>query len=297
MATPAAAPPPLRGPDRGKRDEWSEVGVLSLLEIYQSKWLLRNRAKLKGSDWEDIAREVSGRSPGLKTPIQCKNKIESMKKRYRSEPGDSPWQYYSRMDSLLKGSPAPVAESELHPPPKLEQPEAAAAAAAAATAAAAPAEPSNQDNVSNTLPVPIDVNNTANDEDAEGRETDTDTSAPRSKVADSRERAVQTEDVERVKRRRGLGSEIAESVRMLARAILKIEEGRMEMYRDSERMRMEAEIKRGEMELKRTEIVANTQLQIAKLFVRKLNGAGSNSEGSRLRSEVDILSRRDAKGD
>ncbi|KAK8574592.1 hypothetical protein V6N13_034161 [Hibiscus sabdariffa] len=71
------------GGDRLKRDEWSEGVVSSLLEAYESKWVLRNRAKLKGHDWEDVARYVSARANCTKSPktqTQCKNKIESMKK-------------------------------------------------------------------------------------------------------------------------------------------------------------------------------------------------------------------------
>ena len=74
------------GNDRLKRDEWSEGAVSSLLEAYENKWVLRNRAKLKGHDWEDVARHVSARvncTKSSKTQTQCKNKIESMKKRYR----------------------------------------------------------------------------------------------------------------------------------------------------------------------------------------------------------------------
>ncbi|KAM7502549.1 hypothetical protein LguiB_001453 [Lonicera macranthoides] len=64
-------------------DEWNETAILSFLDIYESKWSLRNRAKLKGSDWEEIGRQVSARtSPAVKNPNQCKNKIESMKKKY-----------------------------------------------------------------------------------------------------------------------------------------------------------------------------------------------------------------------
>lgn len=96
--------------DRLKRDEWSEGAVSSLLEAYENKWVLRNRAKLKGHDWEDVARHVSSRSncnKSSKTQTQCKNKIESMKKRYRSESATaevSSWPLYSRLDHLLRGS-------------------------------------------------------------------------------------------------------------------------------------------------------------------------------------------------
>lgn len=110
------------GGDRLKRDEWSEGAVSSLLEAYENKWVLRNRAKLKGHDWEDVARYVSARANCTKSPktqTQCKNKIESMKKRYRSESATadgSSWPLYPRLDLLLRGSTAP-------PPPPLLSPQ------------------------------------------------------------------------------------------------------------------------------------------------------------------------------
>lgn len=113
------------GGDRLKRDEWSEGAVSCLLEAYESKWILRNRAKLKGHDWEDVARYVSSRANCTKSPktqTQCKNKIESMKKRYRSESATadaSSWHLYPRLDLLLRGSSAAAAVA---PPPPQQQP-------------------------------------------------------------------------------------------------------------------------------------------------------------------------------
>lgn len=123
---------PLIVSDRLKRDEWSEGAVSCLLEAYEAKWVLRNRAKLKGHDWEDVARHVSSRascSKSPKTQTQCKNKIESMKKRYRSESATadgSSWPLYPRLDLLLRGSgpPPPTAAAVIAavaPPPPLPQ--------------------------------------------------------------------------------------------------------------------------------------------------------------------------------
>lgn len=129
-------------PERVKRDEWSEGAVTTLLDAYESKWLLRNRAKLKGNDWEDVARHVSTRANGTKstkTQTQCKNKIESMKKRYRAEAATlngsnsnangSSWPLYSRLDGLLRcrtaaaaagdANPIPCANAIGNPPPDL----------------------------------------------------------------------------------------------------------------------------------------------------------------------------------
>ncbi|KAL0413526.1 UNVERIFIED_CONTAM: hypothetical protein Sradi_1554300 [Sesamum radiatum] len=73
-----------------------------------------------------------------------------------------------------------------------------------------------------------------------------------------------------IKRRRdeGHAGEIGESIRWLAKVVVRTEQARMETMREIERIRVEAEAKRGEMDLKRTEIIANTQLEIAKLFAR-----------------------------
>lgn len=114
--------------DRLKRDEWSEGAVSSLLEAYENKWVLRNRAKLKGHDWEDVARYVSARANCTKSPktqTQCKNKIESMKKRYRSESATaegSSWPLYPRLDLLLRGNAAAAAAAAPSPPPSLPLP-------------------------------------------------------------------------------------------------------------------------------------------------------------------------------
>lgn len=272
-----------KGTDKSKRDEWSDGGVLSLLEIYESKWILRNRAKLKGSDWEDIACQVSVCSLGtkaLKTPNQCKNKIESMKKRYRAEAAASnplkscsSWQFFDQMDRMLKGGSScmnqPMSDNNIHFQglPKAE----------ANVEVEVHVQCSNRDDGSNTLmPMDLNANNDNNNQEKE-----------ENRRTDSADRPA--------KRRKG--SMIAESIQLLAHSMLKIEEARMEMYKDLERMRAEAETKRSEMELKRTEIVANTQLQIAKLLVKKTQTRRDRSGSSGLADGMDVLPRRDAMED
>mgnify|MGYP001798152563 CR=1 FL=1 len=70
---------------------------------------------------------------------------------------------------------------------------------------------------------------------------------------------------------------MAESIRLLADAVVRTEQARMDTMRELERVRVEAEAKRGEMDLKRTEIIANTQLDIARLFA---SVAGKNVDPS-----------------
>ncbi|XP_021299946.1 trihelix transcription factor ASIL2 [Herrania umbratica] len=292
--------------DRLKRDEWSEGAVSSLLEAYENKWVLRNRAKLKGHDWEDVARYVSARvncTKSPKTQTQCKNKIESMKKRYRSESATadgSSWPLYPRLDLLLRGSAPPPPQ----PPPQLQSPSAVPQAPTplSTNPPLTLPEPSMVVVLQHQQPppsIPPQVPGTAQNshgsngvdripkEDGAGpklsdhlsdkaaMETDSSTPALYSDKEKLRSKKLKMK-MEKKKRRKKEEWEIAESIRWLAEVVLKSEQARMETMREIEKMRVEAEAKRGEMDLKRTEILANTQLEIARLFAGSSKGVDSS---------------------
>ncbi|KAL8529245.1 hypothetical protein ACS0TY_006609 [Phlomoides rotata] len=267
--------------DRLKRDEWSEGAVSCLLEAYEAKWTLRNRAKLKGQDWEDVAKHVSVRANGsksAKTQTQCKNKIESMKKRYRSEsaaPDASSWPLYPRLDLLLRGNaPSPAASN---PPPVV---------VATVFEVGSVAQKSHGSNNGDRLGKEEGdgTNNDAkvikNQESEKNQLDDSDSSTPPidhflKEIPSLKARLKKKNNyIERkdksMKRAREEYLEIGESIRWLAEVVVRSEQTRMETMKEIERMRAEAEAKRGEMDLKRTEIIANTQLQIAKLFSKGL---------------------------
>lgn len=323
------------GGDRLKRDEWSEGAVSCLLEAYEAKWILRNRAKLKGHDWEDVAKYVTSRANSSKSPktqTQCKNKIESMKKRYRSESATSDvstWPLFSRLDLLLRGSGGPPVVTT---------------AAVAATAGGCGGDtPSSSIPVANTLPmivfehapvpvtvpVPATVSVTqsvapmtviqsssvpvivsepvtvaipvnqgigqnsvgSNGVDPDNKEDVVVTKMPENQLSDKMEiesdcstPALYSNDKEKIqpknnktkitdnkkRRRKGDNWDVAESIRWLAKVMVRSEQAKVETMRELEKMRADAEIKRGEIDLKRTEIIAHTQLEIARLFATSL---------------------------
>ncbi|OMO87363.1 Actin-binding FH2 [Corchorus olitorius] len=304
------------GNDRLKRDEWSEGAVSSLLEAYENKWVLRNRAKLKGHDWEDVARYVSARANCTKSPktqTQCKNKIESMKKRYRSESATadgSSWPLYPRLDLLLRGSapppPPPQPQPQLHPSavpqapiplssnPPLTLPEQSMVVVLQQQPPPPPPAPppppplaphgtaqnSHGSNGVDRIPKEDGAGTKLSDHlsDKFAMETDSSTPALYSDKEKLRSKKMKMK-MEKKKRRKKEEWEIAESIRWLAEVVLKSEQARMETMREIEKMRVEAEAKRGEMDLKRTEIIANTQLEIARLFA----GSSKASVDSSLR--------------
>ncbi|GLT93445.1 hypothetical protein SLE2022_112380 [Rubroshorea leprosula] len=293
------------GSDRLKRDEWSEGAVSSLLEAYESKWVLRNRAKLKGHDWEDVARHVSARANRTKSPktqTQCKNKIESMKKRYRSESATadgSSWPLYPRLDLLLRGSappppPPPPLPLQAQPPqavpilpsinnqpplilleqsPTVQPPPPPPPAAAPQPPGTAP-NSHGSNGIDRELGKDDGFGTKLSDHLSDKIAMDTDSSTPA--LYSDKDKLRLKKLKMKHKRRRKEEWEIAESIRWLAEAVLKSEQARMESMREIERMRAEAEAKRGEMELKRTEIIANTQLEIARLFAGVSKGIDSS---------------------
>ncbi|TKY68309.1 Trihelix transcription factor ASIL2 [Spatholobus suberectus] len=280
---------PFGGGDRVKRDEWSEGAVSTLLEAYEAKWVLRNRAKLKGHDWEDVARHVSSRANCTKSPktsTQCKNKVESMKKRYRSESAAadhaSSWPLYSRLDLLLRGtgpvlSSTPLAPAPPQSPVEQSQPPQQSPPPGDPSGPLANAQNSHgSDGVDDKLAKEDGLATKSSDHVSSKNPLDTDSSTPAlySKKDELRCNKRKKKLIDNTGRRRNV--EIAESLRWLAEAMVRSEQARMDTMKEIERMRVEAEAKRGEMDLKRTEIIANTQLEIARIFASVNKGVDSS---------------------
>ncbi|GFP93426.1 trihelix transcription factor asil2 [Phtheirospermum japonicum] len=276
--------------ERLKRDEWSEGAVSSLLESYEAKWTLRNRAKLKGQDWEDVAKHVSGRvggSKSAKTQTQCKNKIESMKKRYRSESAaadatSSTWPLYHRLDLLLRGNSGAGGVN----------PSSAAAEIAPAAGLGLGCVVAHNSHGSNGTADRVakeEGDGTTNGDKSEkilnpieDDESDSISTAPAiyteikdtTKVIEDplKKSKCESEDHHnnnnKKKKKREYWDEIGESIRWVGEVVVRTEKARMEAMKEIEKMRAEAEAKRGDIDLKRTEIIANTQLQIAMLFAK-----------------------------
>ncbi|KAF5204911.1 Trihelix transcription factor [Thalictrum thalictroides] len=288
--------------DRLKRDEWSEGAVSTLLDAYESKWVLRNRAKLKGHDWEDVARHVSSRANSTKSPktqTQCKNKIESMKKRYRSESAatdTSSWPLFPRLDLLLRyrthppttttattnaitNPPLVILDQQLTPTPTPSLPP---PPPQLPPATALPPSGTHQNSHESNGVEPLAKEEAMGDkpfeEGSDKMSMEMDSSTPISDRVKEKLKMKKTKMEKNKKRKIGQRKEawdIAESIRWLAEVVVRSEQARMETIKEIEKMRAESEAKRGEMDLKRTEIIANTQLQIAQLLAG--NGKGIDS--------------------
>lgn len=91
----------------GREDCWSEGATGTLIEAWGDRYVSLNRGHLRQKDWKEVADYVNSRENGVKpkkTDIQCKNRIDTLKKKYKIEKAKSPpskWPFYYRLDSLI----------------------------------------------------------------------------------------------------------------------------------------------------------------------------------------------------
>lgn len=100
-----------------REDCWSEGATSVLIDAWGERYLQLSRGNLKQQHWKEVADVVAAREDYGKTPktdVQCKNRIDTVKKKYKSEKAKisaggppSRWPFFHRLDHLL-GSSTPV---------------------------------------------------------------------------------------------------------------------------------------------------------------------------------------------
>ncbi|KAL0321295.1 UNVERIFIED_CONTAM: Trihelix transcription factor ASIL2 [Sesamum radiatum] len=139
-------PPPSRQvPFR--EDCWTEEATSTLVDAWGRRYLELNRGNLRQKDWQEVADAVNARHGHTKktrrTDVQCKNRIDTLKKKYKIEKAKisesngtltSSWPFFSRLELLIgsnlnknqnKLAPSaatPLASSQSTPPLSLPSP-------------------------------------------------------------------------------------------------------------------------------------------------------------------------------
>uniref|UniRef100_A0A1J3IAQ1 Trihelix transcription factor ASIL2 n=2 Tax=Noccaea caerulescens TaxID=107243 RepID=A0A1J3IAQ1_NOCCA len=102
----------------GREDCWSEEATAVLIDAWGERYLELSRGNLKQKHWKEVAEIVSSREEDYrkipKTDIQCKNRIDTVKKKYKQEKlrianggGRSRWVFFDKLDRLI-GSTAKI---------------------------------------------------------------------------------------------------------------------------------------------------------------------------------------------
>ncbi|KAK3042888.1 hypothetical protein RJ639_001161 [Escallonia herrerae] len=111
----AQAPRPRHhaGGGGGRDDCWSEGATEILIEAWGERYLLLNRGNLRQKDWMEVADAVNAHRNSVNKPprtdIQCKNRIDTIKKKYKLEKAKSSpskWGFFDRLDYLIGTSNA-----------------------------------------------------------------------------------------------------------------------------------------------------------------------------------------------
>ncbi|XP_068635288.1 trihelix transcription factor ASIL2-like [Aristolochia californica] len=119
LALPIQAP---RATGGGREDCWSEGATDVLIDAWGERYLHLSRGNLKHNHWREVADAVTSRENYRKAPktdVQCKNRIDTLKKKYKMEKskiasaaGSSGWIFFDKLDRLV----GPTATSKTKTP-------------------------------------------------------------------------------------------------------------------------------------------------------------------------------------
>ncbi|KAF7079134.1 hypothetical protein CFC21_083421 [Triticum aestivum] len=90
----------------GREDAWSDGATSTLIDAWGERFVALGRGSLRHPQWQEVAEVVSSRDGYSKPPksdVQCKNRIDTLKKKYKVEKAksDSSWPFFDRLDFLL----------------------------------------------------------------------------------------------------------------------------------------------------------------------------------------------------
>ncbi|KAG2683970.1 hypothetical protein I3760_10G058400 [Carya illinoinensis] len=141
--SPPSTTPPAAAHSRPlpvREDCWSEDATSTLIDAWGSRYLELNRGNLRQKDWQDVADAVNALHGHTKkthrTDVQCKNRIDTIKKKYKIEKARvsssdgtlvSSWPFFERLDALIGSNvsvkkPPPQPSPSLSPSPPLAVP-------------------------------------------------------------------------------------------------------------------------------------------------------------------------------
>ncbi|GMJ11876.1 EIN2 nuclear associated protein 2, VFP5 [Hibiscus trionum] len=93
----------------GREDCWSDGATSTLIEAWGDRYLRLNRGNLRQKNWQEVADAVNSDRDGVKpkkTDVQCKNRMDTLKRKYKLERAKLPpskWTFFNRIDALIGG--------------------------------------------------------------------------------------------------------------------------------------------------------------------------------------------------
>ncbi|CAN1355797.1 Trihelix transcription factor ENAP2 [Linum perenne] len=272
----ATRPVPIR------EDCWSEEATATLVEAWGNRYLELNRGNLRQKDWKDVADAVNA-VHGLtkkthRTDVQCKNRVDTVKKKYKSEKArltasngaiPSSWPFFDRLDFLI--GPNFSAASGKKPPPQTPQTQAHRSSLSPSPPVALPLTTYRRVSATSSPAVALPQKR-GSDEGYFRRNYSAMAAAAAAAAAAESESEEEEEEMEMEKDEEG------EGVRRLARAIerfgdvyQRVESEKLRQMIDLEKQRMKFA---KDLEMERMRIFTETQIQLERIK----KGKRSNGE-------------------
>lgn len=112
VAAPLVADPSTSKTSIGGRNslsDWTEDESFALLDAWGERFLKHGRKSLRSEEWQEVAEKVNQNSKIVRTDTQCRNRLDTLKKKYKKEKsrlGESRgvtgrWVYFNKMDMLM----------------------------------------------------------------------------------------------------------------------------------------------------------------------------------------------------
>ncbi|GMG98525.1 hypothetical protein Nepgr_000365 [Nepenthes gracilis] len=270
---PSIRPPLIQAPPSGptpvREDCWSEEATHTLIEAWGDRYLELHRGNLRQKHWQEVADAVNALHGHTKktrrTDIQCKNRIDTIKKKYKIEKARdvesrgayvSPWPFFARLDALIGdpmkniSPPAPRLLPHRKTPPSEASPSLSPSPAFALTSpipvgprsakpkrTAAVNDSFFRRNVSAVAAAAAAAAPTSGDEEAEDQESEA--SRSRSSGSGSRRRQRESDGYRQLAEAIRRFGEIYERVEVMKQEqLIELEKHRMQFAKDLEYQRM-----------------------------------------------------------
>ncbi|KAG6423286.1 hypothetical protein SASPL_113678 [Salvia splendens] len=232
--------PTLPAPRRLPPPCWTPEETVVLIDAYKDKWYSLSRGSLRGHHWQEVADDVASRCPAhpAKTSVQCRHKMEKLRKRYRADiqrsaarRSASSWAHFQQMHSMEKGTDLPT------PPPSSS---------------------SEEEHNTKSNSVKRRINDLYN---RHANQSGASTPGVRIKMPGAAAKAPNPNP--RIVPNSSGKPSVVEAIQALGEGFVRMEQMKMEMAQQIEEMRME-------MELKRTEMILDSQRRIVDAFARAI---------------------------
>ncbi|CAM0956157.1 unnamed protein product [Alopecurus aequalis] len=241
---------------------WTHEETLALIEAYRDKWEALKKGNLRAADWDEVAGAVTarcGRFPTAtyKSGVQCRHKIEKLRKRYRAERSRSmgrskgpKWPFFPLLHDLAGGgAPDPS------PNPIIKIKPRGGIAAGATPASPSPVSSPSSDEAGRSRSLHGLISNGGGGSGLRftiPKGSRTKPGVPREPRADRGEEDTEAEAM----------AEVASALRAVGEGFLRMEERRLELSLQMEKERMESE-------MKRTQTLLDAQQLFVEAFLSK----------------------------